>query len=136
MALRRVRSARRCRLAVGNCFQLLEEFVGHEVDGWEEVDHTFEGGDGVTDMHPFHTVEARTQSGVELLVPAEQEFLESIVLDKLGRFAVCIKCCGKTEIFPGLGALQLLETQGLLLVGTLAAVPLGEVAKDVLQEAS
>jgi hypothetical protein len=88
----------RGRLALRDCFELLKELVGHKVDGWEEVDDGLEDGDGVANVHPFHTIQAGSQSRVKLLVPPEQDFSEWIVFDELGRLAVRIRCRGKAEI--------------------------------------
>jgi hypothetical protein len=58
VALRRLWSIRRGRLAVRDCLELLQKLVGHEVDGREEVDNALENADSITDMHPFHAIEA------------------------------------------------------------------------------
>jgi hypothetical protein len=57
MALRGLRHIRRGRFPLRDCLQLLQELVGHEIDGWEKVDDALEDADGIADMHPFHTIE-------------------------------------------------------------------------------
>jgi hypothetical protein len=47
-----------CRLAILNGVELLQKLVRHEIDGREEIDDALEDADCISDMHPFHTVEA------------------------------------------------------------------------------
>jgi hypothetical protein len=68
-------------------------------------------------------------------VPAKQDFLEGIMFRKLGRLPLVIKGRGEADILPSLGTLKFLETQSFLFVGTFAAMPLGKVAEDELEEA-
>lgn len=112
--------------------ELLQKFVGHEVDGGEVINDGLENGDGIANMHPFHAIQARSQGGVQFLVPFEQQIFEGIMLDKLGWLSIRVESGCKTKVLASFA--NLLQAQGLLFVSILITMPLGQVAKNELQE--
>lgn len=110
-------------LAIGDALQLLQEFVGHEGNGWEVVDDGLEDCNRVPYVHPLHAPKAGSQGSVQVPMPTKQEIPEWVVFDKRLGLSLLVKFSRESRIVPACGYSSFGLAKGFFLIQRFVGMP-------------